>query len=81
MTSLSLSLWITAGIATQLAIYLGIGFWRHWQDYTRLRHGPDAASSVSLEEVEPPLNDDEGWSGFRRFRVAQKTIEDDAGQI
>ena len=81
MTSLSLSLWITAGIATQLAIYLGIGFWRHWQDYTRLRHGPDAASSVSLEEVEPPLNDDEGWSGFRRFRVAQKTIEDDAGLI
>lgn len=38
MTSLALLLWIVSGIVLQLAIYLGIGFWRHWQDYQALRH-------------------------------------------
>jgi hypothetical protein len=38
MTSLALLLWIVSGIVLQLAIYLGIGFWRHWHDYQALRH-------------------------------------------
>ena len=37
MTSLYLLLWIVSGIVLQVAIYLGIGFWRHWQEYQALR--------------------------------------------
>jgi hypothetical protein len=37
MTSLHLLLWIVSGIVLQVAIYLGIGFWRHWQEYQALR--------------------------------------------
>lgn len=36
MTSLSLLLLIVSGIALQLVIFLGIGFWRHWLNYLAL---------------------------------------------
>jgi hypothetical protein len=39
MTSLSLLLWIALGVAPQVALWLGIGFWRHWQEYQTLRGG------------------------------------------
>lgn len=79
MTSLTLALWIVLGIVLQLAIYLGIGFWRHWQGYQALssratylpvtRDTPSAAESTSA------------WSGFRTFRVERKVVEDVAQSV
>ena len=37
MTSLLRLLWIASGVVLQLATYLAIGLWRHWQDYQRFR--------------------------------------------
>ena len=37
MTSLHLLLWIAGGILLQIALYMGVGFWRHWQAYRALR--------------------------------------------
>ena len=37
MTSLYLLLWIAGGILLQLAVYLGVGFVRHWQELRALR--------------------------------------------
>jgi ferredoxin-NADP reductase len=83
MTSLNLLLWIALGILSQLAIYLGFSFWRHWQDYRALR--------TSAEELNLPVKEDvpeevEGasvaaWTGFRNFRVERKVFEDDAQSI
>lgn len=84
MTSLSLLLWIVAGIALQLAIYLGIGFWRHWQSYQALSESaaesgltvsPQTASSMPEEAT---LS---AWSGYRTFRVERKVIEDEARSV
>ena len=33
MTSLTLVLWIAAGILLQVVLWLGIGFWQHWGEY------------------------------------------------
>lgn len=50
MTSLSLLLWIAFGIAMQVALWLAIGFWRHWLDYQALRSGvPVAVATASTE--------------------------------
>ncbi|ADL54880.1 2Fe-2S iron-sulfur cluster-binding protein [Gallionella capsiferriformans] len=78
MTSLSLLLWIVSGIALQLAIFLGVSFWRHWLDYHALRS--------SVAELNIPLKHDvpedtanaviAAWQGFRTFRVDRKVIED-----
>ncbi len=83
MTSLSLLLWIVAGIALQLAIYLGIGFLRHWQDYQALHDRADGLdlpvagdASPEIEEAIPPA-----WPGYRTFRVARKLVEDGAGSV
>jgi len=53
MTSLSLLLWIASGIMLQLAIFLGIGFWRHWLDYHALR---DRAAELDLPVMEIASN-------------------------
>jgi uncharacterized protein len=79
MTSLVLLFWIVSGIALQLAIYLGIGFWRHWQGYQALREGAeDLNLAVTLdiprhEETEPAVA---AWKGFRTFLVERKVAED-----
>ena len=78
MTSFKLLLWIAAGFVLQLAIYLGINFWRHWQGYQALRKR-DAelnlpvtiASAKKLAEVASA-----SWSGYRSFRLARKVVED-----
>lgn len=86
MTSLSLLLWIALGIALQVALWLGIGFWRHWLEYQTLRGGVPtsgaAAASIELQpaEVSEPASV-AAWSGFRPFRVERKVIEDAAGMI
>lgn len=78
MTSLYLLLWIAAGILLQLAIYAGIVFWRHWQNYLALRHSVaelDMAPTLAPDAQDPtPL----AWSGWRPFRVERRVIEDDA---
>jgi ferredoxin-NADP reductase len=83
MTSLALLLTIVLGIALQILIYLGIGFWRHWSDYQDLR-ARAAQSSLPMTRPEP-LPDapalTPGWSGPRPFRVARKIYEDQAGSI
>jgi ferredoxin-NADP reductase len=83
MTSLLLLLWIASGIALQLAIYLGIGFWRHWQGYQALRSGAaelnlPVMQEASSEEEEPVIA---AWSGFRTFRVERKVVEDVAQSV
>ena len=83
MTSLSLLLWITLGIALQVAIYLGIGFWRHWLDYRALR---ERATEFDLPaSPDRPPSDEKaavaGWSGYRGFRVERKIIEDAAHSV
>jgi ferredoxin-NADP reductase len=84
MTSLSLLLWITLGIALQVALWLGIGFWRHWLEYQTLRGGlttPVAAPAEAVAtEVREPANV-AAWQGFRPFRVERKNIEDAARSI
>ena len=79
MTSLNLLLWIALGVALQVALFVGIGFWQHWQDYMRLKAGlGDAPLPVAppLPEASAP-----GWSGYRAFRVERRVIEDQAEAI
>ncbi len=88
MTSLSLLLWIVLGITLQVALWLGIGFWRHWMEYQALRSGmplqavPAAAAAAVPKTVavsEPAAV--AAWNGFRTFRVDRKDIEDVAQSV
>lgn len=80
MTSLSLLLWIISGIALQAGLFLGISFWKHWQSYSRLKHGQPEVDE-SMPEVGPPMAEVAGWSGFRPFKLARRVVEDAAGQV
>jgi ferredoxin-NADP reductase len=83
MTSFSLLLWIASGIVIQLAIFLGIGFWRKWMDYQALpNHG--VRMEVPLDKNALSGADDNiasAWTGFRIFRVTRKDFEDAAQSI
>lgn len=83
MTSLYLLLWIAGGILLQLALYLGIGFWRHWRDYLALRRSASGFERTAPFEVAAAPQELAGaaWSGFRTFRVERKVLEDAAGQV
>jgi ferredoxin-NADP reductase len=89
MTSLYLVLWIALAIVLQLGIYLGIGFWRHWMDYQRLRHRAADLGLPELPETSPaheasaarPASTAPAWSGLRTFRIERKVIEDGAQSI
>lgn len=79
MTSLTLALWIMLGIVLQLAVYLGIGFWRHWQDYQALR---SRATDLPVTRDTPPAEEvTTAWPGFRSFRVERKVVEDVAQSV
>lgn len=83
MTSLSLLLWIASGIALQLAVYLSIGFWRHWQGYQALRSG---AAELNLPVMPAGSSEEEApviaaWPGYRTFRVERKIVEDAAQSV
>ena len=83
MTSLVLLLWIASAITLQLAIYLGIGFWRHWKDFRALKN---SALDMNLPMppaavVSEPNTLEAAWSGWRTFKVARKGVEDAAKQI
>ncbi len=83
MTSFSLLLWIVLGIALQLALWLGISFWRTWREYQSLRGGMPGqvvpAEATPAEAREPAHV--AAWTGFRPFRVERRVIEDAAGTI
>lgn len=86
MTSASLLLWIMLGIALQLALWLGIGFWRHWGAYRALRSGlPPGEEDVvaraeTLSDIAAPAPV-AAWNGFRNFRVHRREFEDGARSI
>jgi ferredoxin-NADP reductase len=77
MNSLSLLLWIALGIALQVALYLGIGFVRHWQEYQALK-GRDQELNLPPPQPAPAVDEPAApaWSGFRSFRVERKVFED-----
>jgi hypothetical protein len=86
MTSSSLLLWIAFGIALQVAIWLGIEFWRHWLEYQGLRSGvpvqagavlPAAPQFGALSEPASIA----AWAGLRPFRVERRVVEDGAQTI
>lgn len=83
MTSLSLLLWIVSGIVLQLAIFLGISFWRHWLDYHALRSRAAELDLPAMPNVSSGAEEltVAAWPGFRTFRVDRKVIEDAAQSI
>ena len=83
MTSLYLLLWIVGGILLQLAIYLSIGFWRHWLDYLTLRNRASELGLPTQANAVPKAAEATvaAWSGWRTFRVSRKHLEDTAQDI
>jgi ferredoxin-NADP reductase len=79
MTSLNLLLWITSGILFQLAIFLGIRYWRHWIQYRQFPDVKNEAGEIHSSHAENIS--DTSWVGFRTFRVDRKIIEDTAQSI
>lgn len=81
MTSLHLLLWIVSGIVLQVAIYLAIGFYRHWCEYQALRsravefNVPVKTSVVKADGASAIAS----WPGFRTFRV-ERTVAEDVSQ-
>lgn len=83
MTSLSLLLWIVSGIVLQLAIFLGVGFWRHWLAYYDLLSRAEELNLTVVQEVSRGTEEIAvaAWPGFRTFRVDHKVVEDAARSI
>ena len=86
MTSASLLLWIVLGITLQIALWLGVSFWRHWGEYQALRTGvgSDREMIVPVKETLSSASEPASvaaWSGFRNFRVDRKESEDGAQSI
>jgi ferredoxin-NADP reductase len=83
MTSLYLILWIAGGVLLQLAIYLCIGFWRHWRSYQALRHAASEFEIAVNPEVEPEVAQSTAaaWAGYRTFVVERRALEDASGQV
>jgi len=83
MTSLSLLLWIVLGIALQVAIFLGIGFWRHWQGDQALRSHATESNLPAATGI-PTIDESAtvaAWPGYRTFRVERKVVEDAAQSV
>lgn len=82
MTSFSLLLWIAIGIALQVALWLGIEFWRHWREFQGLRSRmPLQESSVAPVEPSSEPATVAAWSGLRSFRVDRKVVEDEMRSV
>ena len=85
MTSLQLVVWIAGGVLLQVAIYLGIGVLRHWQDYLALRTSVvegdvvEDGAGIVRTAVHPaaPV----AWPGWRDFQVVDKRFEDASQQV
>ena len=78
MTSLSLSLWIASALILQLAVGLGIGFWRHWRNYRSMRGNEVDTQPTTTHEDFTAAGETNApaWQGFRTFRVKRKVVED-----
>jgi ferredoxin-NADP reductase len=83
MTSLTLLLWIALGIVLQVALFVGISFWRHWQGYQALRSRATELVIPAPQEVSPATDEPAlaAWSGYRAFRVERKVVEDAAQSV
>ncbi|MDR3371920.1 2Fe-2S iron-sulfur cluster-binding protein [Rhodoferax sp.] len=85
MTSLNLLLWIVGALVLQLAIYLAMGFWRHWQNYDALRAAVTEGEGGLPTTVKDNLLDTKpvsgAWSGWRTFKVTHKVVENAVGDI
>jgi hypothetical protein len=82
MTSSYLLLWIAGGVLLQIAVYLGVGFFRHWQTYQALRNvAAELDLAVSPATAPEPLAPAAAWSGCRTFRVDRKVVEDASAQV
>ena len=82
MTSLSLLFWILLGISLQLAIFLGISFGRHWQNYLALKANITGSAPPAPLASHPEGVPGQGsWTDYRPFLVSRKVIEDAAGSI
>lgn len=86
VTSATLLLWIVLGIALQLALWLGISFWRHWREYQALRTGLSSCERSTVPQAEDISSSAAhasagAWNGFRNFRVDRREIEDGARSI
>ncbi|HSO45540.1 MAG TPA: FAD-binding oxidoreductase, partial [Rhodoferax sp.] len=83
MTSLYLLLWIAGGVLIQIAIYVCLVFWRHWQAYRALRNVAAEFESGVNPEAEPELMQPAAaaWPGYRTFHVERKVPEDASGQV
>ncbi len=83
MTSLHLLLWIAGGVLLQIAIFLSIGFWRHWQSYRALCNVEQAfdiavSPNAAPDEAQPAIT---AWTGLRTFVVERKVLEDTNGEV
>jgi ferredoxin-NADP reductase len=74
MTALALFAWISFAIVVQVAIVLVIGFSCQWQRYRRL--GLALAEIVAEAPAAPAA-----WREPRKFRVAQRVVEDQAASV
>ena len=83
MTSLNLLLWIAGGVLLQIAIYLCIGFWRHWKAYQALRNVATEFEIATYPEAAPEVLQPvpAAWAGYRTFYVARKVQEDASAQV
>lgn len=75
MTSTHLLLWIAGGALLQLAIFLGVSFWQHWQDFRLLSKGVTSTAQSLPKPSEVNLAPLLAWQGFREFKIVQKTFE------
>jgi ferredoxin-NADP reductase len=80
---MSLFLWICVGILFQVAIFLGIGFWRHWQKYQALARGIADVSQADVVDGPPDVEvlHVAAWQGYRAFRVDHRVVEDAAQSV
>lgn len=81
MTSFTLLAWIVSGVLLQLAIYLGLAFWRHWSNYQALPERKIDLETRSGKFMPTSEDDASVFSGFRSFRVDRKVVEDAALSI
>lgn len=81
LTSFSLSLWIVLGILLQIAVYLIVGFWRHWQGYQVLRNVVAELDLPKTSDATGHCAADAAWPGLRGFRVERKVLEDVAETV
>lgn len=83
MTSLSLLIWISAGILFQVFVFLSISFWHHWQTYQALSRGTACVSQAGVINAQSNIEDLRvaAWQGYRAFRVDSRVIEDTAQSV